>query len=118
MMTDQSVPSGQIDQHATVIAHVVTVIVHAQQATELNAVLAHRSAMATAHAQQVNGLNAVLAHRNATATAHHVIQIGHVVIQIDHSAAIRATDLAETQNAQTVTLHQETTAHLAPIQHR
>jgi hypothetical protein len=97
MMTDQSVPSGQIDQHATVIAHVVTVIVHAQQATELNAVLAHR---------------------NATATAHHVIQIGHVVIQIDHSAAIRATDLAEPQNAQTVTLHQETTAHLAPIQHR
>jgi hypothetical protein len=80
--------------------------------------LAHRSATAIDSAVMATDHNAVLAHRNATATAHQVIQIGHVVIQIDHSAAIRATDLAEPQNAQTVTLHQETTAHLAPIQHR
>ncbi|MEY3663544.1 MAG: hypothetical protein RI919_1060, partial [Actinomycetota bacterium] len=118
MMTDQSAPSGQIDQHATVIALVVMVIAHGQQATVLNAVLAHRSATAIDSAVMATDHNAVLAHRNAMVTARHVIQIDHVVTQIDHSAAIRTIYLAETQNAQTVTLHQETTAHLAPIQHR
>jgi len=87
-----------------VIAHGVTVIAH--------------GVMVIARAQPATVLSAVLAHRNAMATAQHVIQIDHVVTLIDHSAVIRATDLAETQNAQTVTLRQETTASLAPIQHR